>query len=102
MGNSVNYLKNVVTLQIDEATCTGCRRCIEVCPRGVLIMTGGKCQITDIDLCIECGACEANCEFDAISVKQGVGCAAAIIGSMVSGGDPECSCCSSEEETSCC
>ena len=102
MGNPVKYLKNIVTLEIDEARCTGCRRCIEVCPRSVLIMEGGKSRITDIDLCIECGACLANCEFVVIRVQQGVGCASAIIGSMISGGEPECSCCDSDEATSCC
>ena len=97
----MKYLKNVVSLEIDETSCTGCGRCIEVCPRGVLIIENGSCRKTDVDLCIECGACESNCEFDAIRVNRGVGCASAIIGSMISGGEPECSCCAEEGESCC-
>jgi NAD-dependent dihydropyrimidine dehydrogenase PreA subunit len=98
----MKYLKNVVTLKLYEEKCTGCRRCIEVCPRGVILMFGGKAEISDIDLCIECGACESNCEFNAVEVRRGVGCAAAIIGGMLSGGEPECGCSCSESRSSCC
>jgi hypothetical protein len=41
---------------------------------------------------MECGACTNNCEFGAIEVKAGVGCAAAVIRGMISGGEPECGC----------
>jgi len=41
---------------------------------------------------MECGACALNCEFGAISVNSGVGCAAALINSMVTGGAPTCGC----------
>ena len=98
----MKYLKNVVTLRIDEERCKGCRRCIEVCPRNVFILEAGKSRITDPDRCIECGACEANCEFGAVRVKEGVGCAAAIIGSMMSGGETDCGCCGSDEGAPCC
>jgi NAD-dependent dihydropyrimidine dehydrogenase PreA subunit len=39
----------------------------------------GKVVLADRDACMECGACARNCAFGAISVEQGVGCAAAII-----------------------
>jgi NAD-dependent dihydropyrimidine dehydrogenase PreA subunit len=103
MGCPLKYLRNVVSLHIDSALCTGCGLCVEVCPRGVLLMEGGLARITDRDLCIECGACALNCAFDAIRAGRGVGCAAAVIGSMRRGSEPECGCsCSDEEIDSCC
>jgi NAD-dependent dihydropyrimidine dehydrogenase PreA subunit len=89
----VKYLKNVVTLTYDPEKCTGCRRCLEVCPRAVFEMQDKKARITDKDRCIECGACANNCQYEAISVDAGVGCAAAIIYGMLQGTEPDCSCC---------
>jgi NAD-dependent dihydropyrimidine dehydrogenase PreA subunit len=88
----MKYLKNVVTLELDPSKCTGCGRCIEVCPREVLYLNDGKAHISDRDLCIECGACANNCEFGAITVDSGVGCANAIINSIRTGGEPVCEC----------
>ena len=88
----MKYLLNVVTLKLDARTCTGCGRCVEVCPRGVFSIEGTKAVIRDRDLCIECGACEKNCAFGAVEVCSGVGCAAAVINGMLSGGEPSCDC----------
>jgi len=88
----MKYLANVVTLQYSVDKCTGCGRCVEVCPRGVFEMGEKKVRITDRDLCMECGACATNCEFGAISVKSGVGCAAAVINGMLTVGEPNCDC----------
>jgi hypothetical protein len=41
---------------------------------------------------MECGACALNCEFGAIAVNTGVGCAAALINGMITGGPPTCGC----------
>lgn len=97
MGAPVKYLKNVATLSYDKARCTGCGRCVEVCPHGVFEMSGGKASIRDRDLCMECGACSLNCDFSAIAVTAGVGCATALINGMITGnescgcgGDAEC------------
>jgi len=89
----VKYLKNVVTLSYDPEKCTGCRRCLEVCPRAVFEMQDKKAHITDKDRCIECGACANNCQYEALSVNAGVGCATAIIYGMLQGTEPDCSCC---------
>jgi ferredoxin len=43
-------------------------------------------------LCMECGACALNCPTEAIEVNAGVGCAAAIIMSWVTGKAPSCGC----------
>ena len=86
------YLKNVSSLVLDNDKCSGCKMCIAVCPHHVFESQGGKVSIVDLDACMECGACENNCAFDAIHVKSGVGCAAGIIAGVLKGTEPTCSC----------
>ena len=88
----MKYLANVSTLAYSSDKCTGCGRCVEVCPQGVFEMCDKKATVMDRDLCMECGACAMNCEFGAITVNSGVGCAAAIINGMITGGAPSCDC----------
>jgi len=97
----VKYLADVTTLKYDAGKCAGCGRCVEVCPRAVFEMQDKRAVITDRDLCMECGACARNCEFGALAVNAGVGCAAAIINGMITGGEPTCGC-GSDGSTSCC
>ncbi len=73
------YLKNVVTLKLDESTCIGCGRCLEVCPHQVFVPDGKKVVLSDRDACMECGACALNCPVKAIAVDAGVGCASGMI-----------------------
>jgi NAD-dependent dihydropyrimidine dehydrogenase PreA subunit len=99
----MKYLANVVSLELISERCTGCGRCLEVCPRSVFAKNGKTVRITDRDLCIECGACMMNCSFDAIRVNAGVGCAAALINGLIKGGEPECGCGEdSASNASCC
>jgi ferredoxin len=123
MGGPVKYLANVTTLAYSADKCAGCGRCVEVCPQGVFEMQehkstltpapppqgeGGRkkgvlrAAVTDRDLCMECGACARNCDFGAISVNAGVGCAAALINSMITGGEPTCGCSSDAGGASSC
>lgn len=88
----MRYLKGIRSLEFNEERCTGCGRCAEVCPHGIFEIRDKKAMITDADLCIECTACKTNCAFGAVEVNVGVGCAAAIIHSMIYGGDPSCDC----------
>jgi NAD-dependent dihydropyrimidine dehydrogenase PreA subunit len=88
----MKYLANVVTLEYFPEKCTGCRRCIEVCPRQVFEIRDKKAFILDRDCCIECGACANNCEYEALRVNAGVGCATAIILGMLAGTEPDCTC----------
>ena len=75
----MQYLKNVVTLELNREKCAGCGVCMEVCPHQVFRLEDGKAAINNRDSCIECGACALNCFFSAVSVKVGVGCAYAVI-----------------------
>ncbi len=87
----LTYIRNGETLAIDPALCNGCGACLEVCPHAVLALGGDrKAMVSDRAACMECGACARNCPSQAIRVKAGVGCAAAIIGGLLRGTDPTC------------
>jgi ferredoxin len=93
------YLKDVVTLQMNASKCTGCGMCLEVCPHNVLEMKGKIVKIIHRDACMECGACSRNCPAGAITVQAGVGCAAAVINSLLGRNGGEC-CCGPQENSS--
>jgi NAD-dependent dihydropyrimidine dehydrogenase PreA subunit len=85
------YLKDVVTLSLDEDKCSGCGICLDVCPQAVIAMNGeGRAWIKERDACMECGACSRNCPTGAFSVQAGVGCAAAVINTLLGKGDALC------------
>ncbi len=88
----LHYIRNGETLAFDAAKCSGCGDCREVCPHGVWEIADGKARILDRSLCMECGACARNCPRRAISVKAGVGCAAAVINGMIRGKPATCGC----------
>jgi len=85
------YLKDVVTLQLDEDKCVGCGMCLAVCPHAVYSMNNGKARVENRDACMECGACAQNCPAEAVRVQAGVGCAAAVINTAL--GRESSSCC---------
>lgn len=76
--------------------------CLQVCPHHVFRTEGRKVQIQNRDGCMECGACARNCPTGAISVRSGVGCAAAVINGMRRGTAPTCGCSENEKNTTCC
>ena len=101
------YMGNGTSLELKEELCVGCGDCAEVCPHGVLALVerpglregaGGRrlsaelIAILDRAACMECGACARNCPTSAMSVKAGVGCAAAIINGKLRGTAPNCDC----------
>ena len=73
------YLTNVSTLQLVPDRCVGCRMCQTVCPQNVWEIRNKKAVIADLEACMECSACAMNCAEEAITVRRGVGCAAAIV-----------------------
>ena len=90
--NQMTYLKDVVTLHLEQEKCVGCGTCLLVCPHAVFAMTDSMAQIRDRDACIECGACSMNCPVDAISVQVGVGCATAVINAALGRKGDSCCC----------
>jgi NAD-dependent dihydropyrimidine dehydrogenase PreA subunit len=97
---TLQYIKNVVTLKLDADLCTGCGLCLMVCPHAVFEISNRKARIMDIDNCMECGACALNCQSGAITVKSGVGCAAGILNGILSNSEPSCDC--SVRKPNCC
>lgn len=99
MGQLV-YLKDVVTLRLDEEKCVGCGMCLFVCPHAVLRRVNGRVEIRDRDACMECGACSQNCPVKAVNVRAGVGCATAVINSALGRKSTSCCCTIDLEEAS--
>lgn len=98
MGKMI-YLKDVVTLALDEDRCTGCGMCLLVCPHAVLRMNERHVKIENRDACMECGACAMNCPTGALSVDAGVGCAAAVINAAL-GREGDCCCVIEKKDSS--
>jgi len=95
---TLTYPKNGDTLTLNAEVCIGCGACVDVCPHAVFRIVKGKAEIARKATCMECGACAMNCPVGALSVKQGVGCAGAIIVGKLRGVDPSCGgsgCCGS-------
>ena len=100
MRDSLIYLRDVVTLTLDQEKCMGCGTCLFVCPHAVLSLTDGKIEIANRDACMECGACARNCPAEALDVRSGVGCAAAVINAMLGRKKSSCCCTINSEEIS--
>ena len=100
---TMRYLEDAVTLELDPSRCNGCGLCARVCPHAVFAMVEKRAVLADRGACIECGACALNCEQAAIHVKAGVGCAAALLGSVLSRTEPtNASCGCSGDSSGCC
>lgn len=58
-------------IELEPERCSGAAECVQVCPRGVLAMDGGRRQvtITDPDACIRCAACIVQCPQDALRFR---------------------------------
>jgi NADH-quinone oxidoreductase subunit F len=59
--------KNLVIYRVIANKCTGCQRCVRVCPTGAI--TGPRSEPHNLDQskCIKCRSCYEICRFDAIA-----------------------------------
>ena len=67
--NSSNYI-----CEITSEDCTGCSKCIKVCPVGAISLVDSsvegkkKTAIVDEDMCIGCAVCDRSCNYDALEM----------------------------------
>ncbi|MCK4749409.1 MAG: 4Fe-4S binding protein, partial [Bacteroidales bacterium] len=47
--------------------CTGCQRCVSVCPTGAITGPRSEPHNLDTSMCVKCRACYEICRFDAIA-----------------------------------
>jgi DNA-directed RNA polymerase subunit D len=62
--------QHLADIEIDEASCTLCRKCVDACPRGVLEMDENELKVADLLSCILCGACVDACPVEPPAIKQ--------------------------------
>ena len=59
--------RDLVEYTVIKDKCTGCQRCVDVCPTGAITGPRSEPHYLDLDLCIKCRACYEICRFDAIA-----------------------------------
>ena len=59
--------RDLVVYRIIEGKCTGCQRCVEVCPTGAISGPRSQPHFLDEDKCIKCRSCYEICRFDAVA-----------------------------------
>ena len=88
----LKYIRNVVTLQLDQQRCIGCGMCVNVCPHAVFEMVGKKSPNRQPRWLHGVRRVRQNCPTTAILVHAGVGCVMAIIKGAIRGTEPTCEC----------
>ena len=61
---------NLFEYHIDELLCTGCTRCIKVCPTGAIQGILKEKHTLNIEKCSKCHMCYESCKFDAIIIQE--------------------------------
>jgi len=61
--------KNFPQVSIDHDRCDGCSRCVEVCPRRVLVKVGETVQVQNVMECMLCRDCVKACPKDPPAVN---------------------------------
>jgi NADH:ubiquinone oxidoreductase subunit F (NADH-binding)/NAD-dependent dihydropyrimidine dehydrogenase PreA subunit len=59
--------RDLVEYRVIKDKCTGCQRCVEVCPADAISGPRSEPHNLDKDKCIKCRACYEVCRFDAIA-----------------------------------
>jgi NADH:ubiquinone oxidoreductase subunit F (NADH-binding)/NAD-dependent dihydropyrimidine dehydrogenase PreA subunit len=59
--------RELVEYSVISEKCTGCQRCVEVCPTDAITGPKSEPHYLDLSKCIKCRACYEICRFDAIA-----------------------------------
>lgn len=60
----------MVSVTLDQDTCTACQTCVNTCPMGVFEAQEDTVVVAQEDQCIACRACEASCPVGAIIIEE--------------------------------
>ena len=92
--------KECFNTEILSGKCVKCKRCLEVPHHAIFVFSDNEIRITNKDKCMECGACMKNCKYVALLVDSSIGCAEALIYTILAGKEPECG--YSDDKETCC
>jgi len=59
--------RNLIEYKVLKERCTGCQRCVSVCPTGAITGPRSEPHNLNTEKCIKCRACYEICRFDAIA-----------------------------------
>lgn len=59
--------RDLVEYRVIKGKCTGCQRCVSVCPTSAITGPRSELHYLDLSKCIKCRACYEICRFDAIA-----------------------------------
>ncbi|MBI9043667.1 MAG: NADH-quinone oxidoreductase subunit NuoF [Anaerolineaceae bacterium] len=59
--------RDLIEYRVVMEKCTGCQRCVSVCPTGAIKGPRSEVHNIELSLCIKCRACYDICRFDAIA-----------------------------------
>jgi NADH-quinone oxidoreductase subunit F len=59
--------RDLIEYIVNKDKCTGCQRCVSVCPTGAISGPRSEPHNLDVSKCIKCRACYEICRFDAIA-----------------------------------
>ena len=59
--------RDLVVYRVIKEKCTGCQRCVQVCPTGAIVGPRAEPHNLDPAKCIKCRSCYEICRFDAIA-----------------------------------
>ncbi len=57
-------------VQVDNAKCTGCEECVDICPEAVFEMDGDKSNPANSSACVFCESCLGVCPSEAITITE--------------------------------